>query len=199
MRYGKKWKSYRRLFHEYMGPGPVKGYEDTLRRASNSLLVRLDKDPGHYREHTKLSVVHVVLSIHQRPADVPRSLSDTLALEIAYGLSIDSPDHPILLRADEAMYAVKCGLTPGKWLVDILPCRERMFYFWFRSHPTDPKQSDTSRHGSLARPSANLHRLGGTVWTALSRSLLISSSNACRFGATCSTVKSRPHRLTGGF
>jgi len=42
-------------------------------------------------------------------------------LEIAYGLGIDSPDHPILHRADEAVSAVKCGLTPGKWVVDILP------------------------------------------------------------------------------
>ena len=56
----------------------------------------------------------------------PFSLSDSLALEIAYGLGIDSPDHPILHQADEAMNAVKCGLTPGKWLVDILPFRESL-------------------------------------------------------------------------
>ncbi|KAF9646708.1 cytochrome P450 [Thelephora ganbajun] len=102
MRYGKKWKSYRRLFHDHMGPGPVKGYEDAMRKAADSLLVRLEKDPKHYREHTKF-------------------LSDSLSLEIAYGLGIESPDHPILHRADEAMNAVKCGLTPGKWAVDILP------------------------------------------------------------------------------
>lgn len=45
-------------------------------------------------------------------------------MEIAYGLDIESPDHPILHRADEAVNAVKCGLTPGKWVVDILPFRE---------------------------------------------------------------------------
>lgn len=61
MRYGKKWKSYRRLFHEYMGPGPIKGYEDALCKAADSLLVRLKKDPEHYREHTKLSVALVIL------------------------------------------------------------------------------------------------------------------------------------------
>jgi len=60
MKYGKKWKSYRRLFHEYMGPGPVKEYEDTLRTAADSLLLRLEKDPVHYREHSKLSVRHVI-------------------------------------------------------------------------------------------------------------------------------------------
>lgn len=54
----------------------------------------------------------------------PKSLSDTLSLEIAYGLGIDSPDHPILHCADEAVNAVKRGLTPGKWVVDILPFRE---------------------------------------------------------------------------
>jgi len=74
MRYGKKWKSYRRLFHEYMGPGPVKGYEDALSKAADSLLVRLEKDPGHYREHTKLSVAHVVL---QQPADISRKVYPT--------------------------------------------------------------------------------------------------------------------------
>jgi len=56
MRYGKKWKSHRRLFHEHMGPGPVKEYQDALRKAADSLLVRLEKDPKNYREHTKLSV-----------------------------------------------------------------------------------------------------------------------------------------------
>jgi cytochrome P450 len=56
MRYGKKWKSYRRLFHEYMGPGPVKDYEDVMRKGADSLLARLETDPKHYREHTKLSV-----------------------------------------------------------------------------------------------------------------------------------------------
>lgn len=60
MRYGKKWKAYRRLFHEYMGPGPVKGYEDVLCKAADSLLVRLEKDPGRYREHAKLSVARFV-------------------------------------------------------------------------------------------------------------------------------------------
>ena len=54
MRYGEKWKSYRRLFHEYMGPIPVKDYEDAFRKAANSLLVRLEEDPKRYREHTKL-------------------------------------------------------------------------------------------------------------------------------------------------
>ena len=56
MKYGNKWKSYRRLFREYMGPGPVKTYEDTLRKAADSLLVRLANDPKRFREHTKLSV-----------------------------------------------------------------------------------------------------------------------------------------------
>lgn len=44
-----------------MGPGPVKGYEDALRRAADSFLVRLENDPKHYRQHTKLSVAHVIL------------------------------------------------------------------------------------------------------------------------------------------
>ena len=56
MRYGKKWKSYRRLFHEHMGPVPVKDYEDTMGKGADSLLVRLEKDPKHYRKHAKLSV-----------------------------------------------------------------------------------------------------------------------------------------------
>lgn len=56
MRYGKKWKSYRRLFHEYMGPSPVKDYENAMRKGADSLLARLQNDPKHYREHTKLSV-----------------------------------------------------------------------------------------------------------------------------------------------
>lgn len=50
-------------------------------------------------------------------------------MEIAYGLGIDTPDHPILRRADEAVNAVKFGLTPGKWLVEILPFRESLNYF----------------------------------------------------------------------
>jgi cytochrome P450 len=54
MRYGRKWKSYRRLFHEYMGPGPVKEYEEAICKAVDSLLVRLEKDPEHFRGHTKL-------------------------------------------------------------------------------------------------------------------------------------------------
>ena len=56
MRYGKKWKSYRRLFHEHMGPAPVKDYEDTMRKGADSLLARLEKDPKDYRRHAKLSV-----------------------------------------------------------------------------------------------------------------------------------------------
>jgi len=39
-----------------MGPGPIKGYEDALRKAADCLLVRLERDSKHYREHTKLSV-----------------------------------------------------------------------------------------------------------------------------------------------
>jgi len=126
MKYGKKWKSYRRLFHEYMGPGPVKGYDDALCKAADSLLVRLEKDPEHYREHSKLSVPHVKLEplYPDRQLTFPQSLADTLALEIAYGLVIETPNHPILHCADEAMCAVKGGLVPGKWFIDILPFRE---------------------------------------------------------------------------
>lgn len=56
MKFGKKWKSYRRLFREHMGPTAVKKYEEAMRKAANYLLVRLENDPGHYREHCKLSV-----------------------------------------------------------------------------------------------------------------------------------------------
>jgi len=70
MRYGKKWKSYRRLFHEYMSPGHVGEYEDASRRAADSLLVRLEKDPEHYREHTKLLVFHVTSGLDAPTANV---------------------------------------------------------------------------------------------------------------------------------
>ena len=39
-----------------MGPGPVKDYEDAMRKGVDSLLARLERDPKHYREHAKLSV-----------------------------------------------------------------------------------------------------------------------------------------------
>jgi len=40
-----------------MGPAPVKDYENAMRKGADSLLARLEKDPKHYREHAKLSVL----------------------------------------------------------------------------------------------------------------------------------------------
>ena len=50
-------------------------------------------------------------------------LTGALALSIAYGVQVDTPDNEILRSFNEVTEALKAVLVPGAFLVDVLPPR----------------------------------------------------------------------------
>ena len=78
-------------------------------------------------------------------------LTGSLALSIAYGIQVDTPDNEFFHLFEEAVEAANEALVPGAFLVDIIPPREshRLIVGCGRTLTSDrPPQSGICLRGS---------------------------------------------------
>jgi len=110
--YGEKWRTYRRLFHEFFNVATVKRYDEDQRKATSRLLQNLSERPADFRRHIQLA-------------------TGSIALSIAYDIQVDSTENPYFRIAEEALESLEEALVPGAFLVEFLPIRESPLLQWF--------------------------------------------------------------------
>ena len=54
MPYGPRWRTHRRLFHEFINISTVENYDIDQVRAVSNFLVNLHQEPKGFREHIEL-------------------------------------------------------------------------------------------------------------------------------------------------
>ena len=103
--YGEKWRTYRRLFHEFFNIATVGKYDENQNKTVSRLLKNLSECPADFHQHIQLA-------------------TGSLALSIAYGIQVDSVENPYFHVAEEATESLQAALVPGAFPVEFLPFRE---------------------------------------------------------------------------
>ena len=103
--YGERWKTHRRLFHEFFNIPTVDRYDEDQRKGASRLLKNLSDNPADFYNHIQLA-------------------TGSLALSITYGIQVDSPKNPYFHAAEEALDTIQAALVPGAFPVEFLPFRE---------------------------------------------------------------------------
>jgi len=123
--YGEKWRTYRRLFHEFFNVATVKRYDEDQRKATSRLLQNLSERPADFRRHVQLA-------------------TGSIALSIMYGIQVDSPEDPYFRIAEEANKILEEALVPGAFPAEIFPIRELSLLQCLLYHETKPNFLDSS-------------------------------------------------------
>ena len=103
--YGEKWRTYRRLFHEFFNAATVRRYDEDQKKAVSRLLKNLSERPADFRHHIQLA-------------------TGSLALSITYGIQVDSAEDPYFHAVEGALESLQEALIPGAFPVEFLPIRE---------------------------------------------------------------------------
>jgi len=103
--YGEKWRTYRRLFHEFFNVAAVKRFDEDQKKAVSRFLQNLSEHPADFRRHVRLA-------------------TGSIALSITYDIRVDSTENPYFRAAEEATETLEAALVPGAFPVDFLPIRE---------------------------------------------------------------------------
>ena len=103
--YGERWRTHRRLFHQFFNITIVDRYDEDLRRAASRLLRNLGDNPADFHHHIKLA-------------------TGSLALSITYSIGVDSPRNPYFSAAEDTVEKLEEALIPGAFPVEFLPFRE---------------------------------------------------------------------------
>ena len=70
MPYGPRWRTHRKLFHEFIDISTVKNHDVNQVKAVSNFLINLYQKPGSFREHIHLCAPHsralLINLIHDR-------------------------------------------------------------------------------------------------------------------------------------
>ncbi|KAI0060603.1 cytochrome P450 [Artomyces pyxidatus] len=103
MRYGGRFRSYRRMMHQFMGTRSlVERYHPIEELETHRLLRRLLRKPEDFAEHI-------------------RHTTGAIILQLAYGYKIQEQDDPFVTNADTATDQFSRTTAPGAFLVDVFP------------------------------------------------------------------------------
>ncbi|QRV84472.1 cytochrome P450 family protein [Ceratobasidium sp. AG-Ba] len=100
--YGPKLKYYRTLLQRALNNRVAPDYVPIQRHEVVKFLKRLVEDPSDFMEN-----VHF--------------MSASIAVRMAYGHKVESPNDRFVQNAEEIMRAFSDALRPGKWMVDVFP------------------------------------------------------------------------------
>ena len=104
-KYGEKWRTHRRLFHQFFDIAITDRYDEDLRRAASRLLRNLGDNSTDFHHHIKLA-------------------TGSLALSITYGIRVDSPRNPYFGAVENVIEKLEETQIPGAFPVEFLPFRE---------------------------------------------------------------------------
>ncbi|KAG8688170.1 hypothetical protein FRC09_013074, partial [Ceratobasidium sp. 395] len=100
--YGPKLKYYRTLLQRALNNRVAPDYVPLQKQEVRKFMRRLADNPAGFMEN-----VHF--------------MSASIAVRMAYGHKVESPDDRFVQNAEEVMGAFSDALRPGKWVVDIFP------------------------------------------------------------------------------
>jgi len=103
--YGERWRTHRRLFHEFFSIATVDRYDEDQRKAASRLLKNLSENPADFDHHIRLA-------------------TGSLALSITYDIRVDSPNNVYFHTAEGALETAQPVLVPGAFPVEFFPFRE---------------------------------------------------------------------------
>ena len=103
--YGEKWRTHRRLFHQFFNVATVDRYDDAQRKMASRLLKDLCDDPADFHHHIQLA-------------------TGSLALLLSYGIKVDSPKNQYFSAAESVLSSLEEAQVPGAFPVEFLPFRE---------------------------------------------------------------------------
>ncbi|KAJ6626053.1 cytochrome P450 [Mycena sp. CBHHK59/15] len=136
MKYGDRWRTHRRLWHETFNPVAVQSFRPKLREASHDLLRRMVREPDGVLYHLRHMAAKIVMSV-------------------AYGINIHPSDDPYVTLADQAVHGLMTALVPGRFLVDAFPILKYV-PAWFPGATFKRKAQEWSKlaHRMLEEPYA---------------------------------------------
>ena len=103
--YGQRWRTHRRLFHQFFNIAAADRYDEDQRKAVSRLLKNLGDDPADFHHHIQLA-------------------TGSLALSITYGIRVDSSKNSYFSTAEDALDKLQAAQVPGAFPVESLPFRE---------------------------------------------------------------------------
>lgn len=118
-RYGPFWRDTRRVLQRQMHPQIVHRYRPIEMKSTHELLQNLLATPENFLEHIKRSVIfhHVV----RRQNSLCSRIIGRQALYTAYGVDVQERGDTMIRTAEHAHEAVVASMTPGQFLVDVIP------------------------------------------------------------------------------
>ena len=122
MPYGPRWRTHRKLFHDFINLSTVDNYDVNQAKAVSNFLVNLHKGPGAFKEHIHLCI-SLPCNIYPFNLRCGTRLTGSLALSIAYGIQADTPDNEFFRMFKDMMDEITEASVPGAFLVDVLPFR----------------------------------------------------------------------------
>ena len=120
--YGERWRTHRKLFHEFFNVATVSRYDEDQRKAASRLLKNLSEHPSDFHDHIQL-------------------VTGSLALSITYNIQVDSAENPYFHAAEKALEIIQPALVPGAFPVEFLPFREYSSCHLQRDHRFNPLHS----------------------------------------------------------
>ncbi|KAI5117759.1 hypothetical protein M0805_000603 [Coniferiporia weirii] len=100
--YGERFKEFRRMFHQTMGPRSLPALRALQEKENTRLLIRLLEKPDAFIDHARQSTGATILML-------------------AYGYSAQSENDPFVRIAEEAMIGFSKASEPGAFMVDRFP------------------------------------------------------------------------------
>lgn len=61
MPYGQRWRTHRKLFHEFINISTVGNYDSNQIKVVSNFLVNLHREPKAFREHIELCALQIFL------------------------------------------------------------------------------------------------------------------------------------------
>jgi hypothetical protein len=110
MPYGAKWRLGRKMLHPYLYSGAVAAYEPIQLTSARRLVAEL-----HHARHGKEVLLPIV-----------RGNFGASIIRMTYGIDVKGADDKYVTIPEKVLHAISEAATPGSFLVDAIPLRERI-------------------------------------------------------------------------
>lgn len=123
-RLGERWKKHRKLFHRLFQPSAAPKFWPIQTSTAHDLLRRLLHTPEDLMEHLRLCVNFSLKSLTAAGLLTffhPLSNASQTIMKVTYGLDVSPKNDRYIIIAEKALDAMAKAVTPGAFLVDIIP------------------------------------------------------------------------------
>lgn len=120
--YGNYWKDSRRSLQQTFNAQAVSRYRSVELKAVHRWLRALVQSPTDFRKHNRLCVLYSMFALYvSLTLIVCYSMVGSTIVEVTYGIEVHDPNDQYITVAEEGIWIANQILTPGSYLVDMLP------------------------------------------------------------------------------